>query len=703
MGCVLLKTLNFGEKYAKTKCIMKANLNIRKVFGLVSLVMVMAAGALVSSCSDKVDESNLYVFSGENATDFIKKQPQLSKYYVLLTKARSGNGRGSTMDHLLESRGNYTCFIPTDDAVQMFLDSVSNQNNFDVNQVSDSLAQVIVFNSIIDNGDVEAYKSTDFQEGVLQMKTMADRYIVINFAANDSGKVITRINTFSQIISGDNKVENGQIHVVDRVVMPASTSLPGLLGMQDNTRIFAHLLEVTTWADSMTKYRDDAYELEDHPQNYKHVWYSERLNEPLHHNYGYTAFVEPDSLLEAEWGITLNVENGVVTNWDEIMPVINQKVKEYYPLATSDDPTSLENALNQFVGYHIIDVGMAYNNIVITKGQLGYSYSRPEQLGIDKFEYYETMGKDHRIIKFTLGQQTDGIRINRYVSEYDNDTYSELQVPIKGLLVNSQNGGRDNQALNGFYHTIDGILVYNDDVKYKVLNERMRWDTQTMQHELLTNGLRQQPQNIYNMIPAGYCRKITFSNQTLFISINNYNINWLNYEADDVVLEGYYDITWQLPPVPYDGTYELRMGYCNDSGRGMLQFYFGTDPNNLAAVGLPIDARIEPNKSVIGWIKDDPDDADLNRENDKAMRNHTFMKCPESFGFNSTNVVEGGRNYGPGGAKLRHIITTANCKPGVTYYMRMKSLLNGPANFGPDFIEWVPKSVYNGSKPEDKW
>ena len=75
------------------------------------------------------------------------------------------------------------------------------------------------------------------------------------------------------------------------------------------------------------------------------------------------------------------------------------------------------------------------------------------------------MGKDHRIIKFTLGEQTEGLRINRYVSEYDNDSYRELEVPIKGLLVQSGNGAHDNQALNGFYHMIDGILIYNDDVK----------------------------------------------------------------------------------------------------------------------------------------------------------------------------------------------------------------------------------------------
>lgn len=156
----------------------------RILFAFMALIVSVA----VSSCSDSIDESNLYVFSGQSVTGFVKQQPELSKYLVLLKKARSGMGRGSTMDHMLESRGNYTCFIPTDDAIQEFVDSVENRRGFDVNNVSDSLAQVIVFNSIIDNGDIEAYKSTDFQEGVLQQKTMADRYIVINFAANDSGK-----------------------------------------------------------------------------------------------------------------------------------------------------------------------------------------------------------------------------------------------------------------------------------------------------------------------------------------------------------------------------------------------------------------------------------------------------------------------------------------------------------------------------------
>lgn len=147
---------------------------------LFSLILMSFAGL---SCTDEVDESNLYVFTGEQATDYIASQPELSKYLVLLKKAKSGK-KGSTMDHMLEARGNYTCFVPTNDAVQAFIDSVYDTKNYDVNAVPDSFAQVIVFNSIIDNGNTDAYLSTDFQEGVLQLKTMADRYIIIGFAAS---------------------------------------------------------------------------------------------------------------------------------------------------------------------------------------------------------------------------------------------------------------------------------------------------------------------------------------------------------------------------------------------------------------------------------------------------------------------------------------------------------------------------------------
>ena len=152
----------------------------RALFALITLATI-AAG--LTSCSDNVDDSNMYVFSGKTIADFVKEDPDLSNYYFMLQHARSGK-KGSTMDHLLEARGNYTVFAPTNAAVQHYLDSIFATPNYDINQTPDSVAQDIVFNSIIDTESSEAYKTTTFQEGTFDYKTMADRFATVSFGTN---------------------------------------------------------------------------------------------------------------------------------------------------------------------------------------------------------------------------------------------------------------------------------------------------------------------------------------------------------------------------------------------------------------------------------------------------------------------------------------------------------------------------------------
>ena len=47
----------------------------------------------------------------------------------------------------------------------------------------------------------------------------------------------------------------------------------------------------------------------------------------------------------------------------------------------------------------------------------------------------------------------------------------------------------------------------------------------------------------------------------------------------------------KLPPVPVDGTYQLRLGLYGDSNRGIVQYYFGSE-DDMAPVGIPIDERV---------------------------------------------------------------------------------------------------------------
>ena len=55
------------------------------------------------------------------------------------------------------------------------------------------------------------------------------------------------------------------MHVVNRVVMPYSSTLPDLIAGQDNRLIFSHLLFTTNWKDSLQAIRDEEYEKRDLP------------------------------------------------------------------------------------------------------------------------------------------------------------------------------------------------------------------------------------------------------------------------------------------------------------------------------------------------------------------------------------------------------------------------------------------------------
>lgn len=671
-----------------------------------SFLLLVFVGMLAiigtSSCSDNIDESNMYVFTGQSLADIVKSEPELSNYYKMLQLTKSGK-KGSTMDHLLEVRGNYTVFAPTNAAVQHFLDSVFSTTNFNVDETPDSVAENIVFNSIIDCGDAEAYHTTTFLEGTFDYKSMADRFVTVSYGSNDStGKVRIFIDAFSEITNADNEAENGWLHVVNRVVMPYSSTLPDLIAGQDNLHIFSRLLFLTHWNDSLSAIRDEEYEALDLPEYISSAVY--RGIVPQHRYYGYTAFVETDSVLCSKWGISIKEENGTITNWDEIVAKAEEMCKQYYPNSTSNDYASTDNAVNKFVAYHLVKGAMPYNKLVIHYNETGYSYLHPERLGIDKMEYWETMGPERHLLKMTEGAQTNGKRLNRYVAKYDWDTYDELDVPRKGILVSPNNGVRDIEALNGFYYPIDDVLWYDDDVPGKVLNERIRCDVLSLQPELMTNGLRALPNANYYHILDGYCEGIDFTDETDLTILECYgNSGNRAFEQDEPFFEGDYDVVFRLPRVPNDGTYELRVAVGNGGGCGMMQIYFGSDRSNLSAIGLPLDMRYDENTPSICFFID-TDDKEENFRLERNMRNHNVMKGPNCYGSISSVATTGGRNDNFGLHKLRHIMYRGSVESDKTYYIRFKDVLTNPAaHLDIDYIEWVPKNVYDGVYHEDYW
>ena len=135
----------------------------------------------------------------------------------------------------------------------------------------------------------------------------------------------------------------------------------------------------------------------------------------------------------------------------------------------------------------------------------------------------------------------------------------------------------------------------------------------------------------------------------------------------------------------------------------MMQVYVGTDKNNLAAIGLPIDMRYDENTERIGWFRD-TEDKEENTRKERSMRNHDVMKGPKCYGSISSAGTTSGRDDGFALHKLRHIIFRGYVSPTQTYYVRFKDVLTNPAaNLDIDYFEWVPKNVYAGVEAEDYW
>lgn len=676
-------------------------------------VFAACVGALsLASCSDDVDESNLYVFTGESAYSFMSGEEGMQDFAYLCTRVHLSRNSNSTVADLLSARGNYTVFAPTDAAIQQFLDSVNNTTGYDITLVSDSLAEYIVRNAVIDNGDTEAYLTSSFSIGTLGFPNMNDRYIQIDFGNDENGRAFIIVGGKSHIVTSDEEVSNGVVHSIDRVIDMSNSSLRDLISQTGNLRIFSRLLDLTGWGDSLVAYIDEEYE--DYHIEEGSIDQGNGTDEnvmgpsPEHRYYGYTAFPETDSVYVEQWGIPAPViEGGIVQNWSEIDAALEEKCKEAYPRATGSDMRSQDNAVNQFVSYHLLPFSCTWRNLVVHKSEIGYAWNDPNNLSVNCWEYYEAMGTPRRLLKFTEGRDTNGRRLNRY-SVYDNDfygTYYELSVPRPGLLISQSNGLYTNNALNGFYYPVDGILVYDEDVPDVVLNERLRFDFAAICPDLMTNGLRQVENNAWRYIPPGYIRGWSWTEETNWRYVPYFTGGNDNMQCDEININGIYDFTFKLPPVPYEGTWELRICAPEIAHFGMFQVYFGTDPQVLTAIGLPLDFRIPASNPRIGWEADMDDEAE-NREIDKRMRNHGYMKNNKhagrpASGNTTTLPLRGAQgDY----IRLRKILRNGVMKPDETYYVRIKGLLNNTHTCCMlDYFEMVPRNVYGGELPEDPW
>lgn len=685
----------------------------------INMALAIFGGLLtLGSCSDEIDESNLYTFTGETIEDFLANREDYSSFNYILDRA----GLTSRMS----AYGSYTCFAPNNTAVTEYIDSLYNDeeagiphNGMTENSLeglSDSLCQDIALYHLANT----EYMGVDMSNG-LTILTMLGRDLNSSI---DSITGLTTINTYSAITTMDNELENGVLHEINHVLRRSNSLVAGELEKDSTMSIFSLALKRTGLVDSLADYKRTLKEPDNTYQFYT----------PTDIQLGYTLFVESDAVFE---------DNGI-HNFDELVA----KTKEWYgnssewydyvhdngiEVSTGDDYTNPFNTLNMFIRYHILKFKASYD-------KLNHSYNEVSKVPL--YDYYETM-LPYTLVKIEKPSGQNVRYLNPY---YRNNTLTDMVAELGSASMHTKvdNGAEghtfitisksNKQALNGYLFPIDRILVYDKDVPNGVLNERMRFDTASLFGELMSTGLRGIPDAEVEALNGGNngsdgpvtggngirCVDGFFDN---FKSYNGENTRlyycgyqssqWFNLQGDEFHIVGAYDCAFRLPPVPKDGTYEIRIGYTAETKRGMVQFYLGSSSSlgDMKALDIPLDMRHIPSPSpasswvtgtsvkilnydgVTGAIPVNSTD-DQGVTTDASMRNKGYMRGLLYYTGEGGTIARMHGNCKP----LRRIVARQQLTQGENW-LRLKNVLKSTsAEFHLDYIEIVPANVYNNSQ-----
>lgn len=265
---------------------------IRPILSMGTVLLSFMLTTLFPSCNDELPADSYYTFTGEMMSDFLKNHEDFSQFKRIVERA----GR---MD-LLASRGARTLFPPVNSGVEDFL---KERGYASVEDIPASFCDTLVKACLVERTLYTYNLSETHQES-----NQLDLPVIIvtdGDTVDANGMTLSVINRRAAIINElkNDSVENGVVHPVDKVIVPNTSLGASLLdeNHQDFT-IFYEALKRTALLDSLSRYRDDDYEI--WKNNYKeftqsmHIGNEDYVGKRPDHRYsGFTLFIVPDKAL----------------------------------------------------------------------------------------------------------------------------------------------------------------------------------------------------------------------------------------------------------------------------------------------------------------------------------------------------------------------------------------------------------------------
>ena len=688
-------------------------------------------GSMLTSCSDEPDTEHFYTFTGEMLSDYLNNRPYYSEFKTIVERA-------NLMD-LLATYGQYTCFLPSNEAVDNYLHERGLQS---IDQLTDADCDTIARTHLVAN----MYSTFEMNQDRLITANLLGRYIATSQGVdNDSNAVVYLEGTshiiFEQIlpdgsiIHQNDSVENGIVQPINMVIEKSNSYIADILRENPKISIFYEALVATDVREQILPVEDPTYNKNQPKYYYKsHTW-NEVAWVPSTRKFGFTVFVEPDSLYQAKFE-----EYGISTANGNLRAMYDLACKIYDPVYPDDVNApghSFENLkdsinpLKRFIQYHVMTRYVPGTSdltalvVPVTKEAFGFDTKL-----INPIDWYQTL-LPHTMLKveqLTMNKDEAGNDCRgadaAYVGRHFlNRRYAAPEFNFRGALVdNTVEKEPVHDALNGHFFYVDDLVVFSYDVQNKVQNQRIRMDFSTLFPEVMTNDMRlkgnylvddnastpddaTEPKNGKNYyFPQGYLDGVTINNNG-YLVMRRPHCNFWSWQGDEWNLFGDYDMTFRIPPVPYSGEWQLRLGYCAIETRGVMQSYYGDDPKNMIPQGIPVDmtkyldsetylgARYVIDESLGDYKKKTDEEK---AEEQKLLKNLGVYRDGRSqYHFSGS----GSKYYFLGNERThRKIVYQGYIDATKDHFVRFRVASDGKQGnnneFMFDFWEMVPKSVY---------